>query len=107
MCSLCATIAILSSFHPRISAQLDFIYESLYDNDKAAFNRLYNDYFYRRNNQFWYGEAMKKLPKLVQATRMLVCAEDLGMVPDCVPWVMNELKILSLELAEYAKGSKR
>ena len=92
-------------FHPRISAQLDFIYESLYDNDKDAFNRLYNDYFYRRNNQFWYQEAMKKLPKLVQATRMLVCAEDLGMVPDCVPWVMNELKILSLELQSMPKDS--
>lgn len=92
-----------SVFHPRISAQLDFIYESLYDNDKAAFNRLYNDYFYRRNNQFWYQEAMKKLPKLVQATRMLVCAEDLGMVPDCVPWVMDELKILSLELQSMPK----
>ena len=90
-------------FHPRISAQLDFIYESLYDVDKAAFNRLYNDYFYRRNNQFWYQEAMKKLPKLVQATRMLVCAEDLGMVPDCVPWVMDELKILSLELQSMPK----
>lgn len=90
-------------FHPRISAQFDFIYESLYDNDKAAFNRLYNDYFYRRNNQFWYQEAMKKLPKLVQATRMLVCAEDLGMVPDCVPWVMDELKILSLELQSMPK----
>lgn len=90
-------------YHPRISAQFDFIFESLYDNDKAAFNRLYNDYFYRRNNQFWYEEAMKKLPKLVQATRMLVCAEDLGMVPDCVPWVMNDLKILSLELQSMPK----
>ncbi len=57
----------------------------------------------RRNNQFWYQEAMKKLPKLVQATRMLVCAEDLGMVPDCVPWVMDELKILSLELQSMPK----
>ena len=92
-----------NKFHPRISAQLDFTYEALYDCDKAVFNRLYNDYFYHRNNQFWYREAMKKLPKLVQATRMLVCAEDLGMVPDCVPWVMEELKILSLELQSMPK----
>ncbi len=90
-------------FHPRISVQFDFIYESLYDSDKAIFNRLYNDYFYRRNNQFWYFEAMKKLPRLVDATRMLVCAEDLGMVPDCVAWVMNELRILSLELQSMPK----
>jgi 4-alpha-glucanotransferase len=46
---------------------------------------------------------MKKLPKLVQATNMLVCAEDLGMVPDCVAWVMNELRILSLELQSMPK----
>ena len=90
-------------FHPRISAQFNFTYEALYDKDKAAFNRLYNDYFYRRNNQFWYREAMKKLPRLVEATRMLVCAEDLGMVPDCVPWVMHELKILSLEIQSMPK----
>ena len=92
-----------SKFHPRISAQFNFTYEALYDNDKTAFNRLYNDYFYRRNNQFWYDEAMKKLPVLVQATRMLVCAEDLGMVPDCVSWVMNELSVLSLEIQSMPK----
>ena len=92
-----------NKFHPRISVQFDFIFESLYDSDKAIFNRLYNDYYYRRNNQFWYREAMKKLPKLVNATRMLVCAEDLGMVPDCVPWVMNELRILSLEIQSMPK----
>lgn len=92
-----------SKYHPRIGVQLDFIYESLYDSDKAIFNRLYNDYYYRRNNQFWYSEAMKKLPRLTEATRMLVCAEDLGMVPDCVPWVMNELRILSLEIQSMPK----
>ena len=92
-----------NKFHPRISVQFDYIYESLYDSDKAVFNRLYNDYFYRRNNQFWYEEAKQKLPKLVNATRMLVCAEDLGMVPDCVAWLMNELRILSLELQSMPK----
>lgn len=90
-------------FHPRISVQFYFIYESLYDSDKFLFNKIYNDYYYRRNNQFWYREAMNKMPKLVEATRMLVCAEDLGMVPDCVSWVMNELKILSLELQSMPK----
>ena len=92
-----------NKFHPRISVQFDLIYESLYDSDKYIFNKIYNDYFYRRNNHFWYREAMNKLPKLVEATRMLVCAEDLGMVPDCVPWVMEELKILSLELQSMPK----
>lgn len=90
-------------FIPRISVQYDFIYEQLSDSDKEAFNRIYDDYYYRRNTHFWYREAMNKLPRLVEATRMLVCAEDLGMVPDCVPWVINDLRILSLELQSMPK----
>jgi 4-alpha-glucanotransferase len=93
-------------WHPRIAVQYQPAYEQLSDEQKSCFNRLYNDYFYHRNNQFWYQEAMKKLPRLTQATRMLVCAEDLGMVPDCVPWVMNELRILSLEIQSMPKESK-
>ena len=93
-------------WHPRIAVQYQHAYEELNDTEKFNFNRLYNDYFYRRNNQFWYQEAMKKLPRLTQATRMLVCAEDLGMVPDCVPWVMNDLRILSLEIQSMPKDDK-
>ena len=93
-------------WHPRIAVQFNEDYEKLSDEEKYNFNRLYNDYFYRRNNQFWYQEAMKKLPRLTQATRMLCCAEDLGMVPDCVPWVMNELRILSLEIQSMPKDDK-
>ena len=93
-------------WHPRIAVQFNEDYEKLNDDEKYNFNRLYNDYFYRRNNQFWYQEAMKKLPRLTQATRMLCCAEDLGMVPDCVPWVMNELRILSLEIQSMSKDDK-
>ena len=91
-------------WHPRIAVQYQQAYEQLDEEQKDKFNRLYNDYFYRRNNQFWYQEAMKKLPRLTQATRMLCCAEDLGMVPDCVPWVMNELRILSLEIQTMPKN---
>ena len=90
-------------WHPRISIQSKPAFQQLRDDEKACFNRLYNDYFYHRNNQYWYNEAMKKLPRLTQATRMLVCAEDLGMVPECVPWVMNELRILSLEIQSMPK----
>ena len=90
-------------WHPRISIQSKPAFQQLRDDEKACFNHLYNDYFYHRNNQYWYNEAMKKLPRLTQATRMLVCAEDLGMVPECVPWVMNELRILSLEIQSMPK----
>ena len=90
-------------FHPRISAQKTEAFQRLSNDEQQAFNALYEDYFYHRNNQFWYEEAMQKLPKLVKATRMLCCAEDLGMVPACVKWVMDELDILSLELESMPK----
>ncbi len=46
---------------------------------------------------------MKKLPVLIASTSMLVCGEDLGMIPECVPSVMNELQILSLEIERMPK----
>ena len=91
-------------YHPRISAQLDYTYTRLQGWEKEAFDRLYIDYFYRRHNQFWYEQCMHKLPALVGSTQMIVCGEDLGMVPDCVPWVMNQLQILSLEIQRMPKN---
>ena len=90
-------------WHPRINATKMEAFGYLSWDEQQRFWEMYNDYFYRRNNQFWYEEAMKKLPKLTQATRMLCCAEDLGMVPDCVSWVMNQLRILSLEIQAMPK----
>ncbi len=90
-------------YHPRISAQFTYIYRSLTDYERWCFDRLYNDFFYRRNNDFWYGKAMWKLPPLIDATDMLVCAEDLGMIPACVPAVMSALEILVLEIQRMPK----
>ena len=90
-------------YHPRISAQYTYIYRSLSDYERWCFNRLYNDFFYHRHNDFWYGKAMWKLPPLIDATDMLVCAEDLGMIPACVPPVIQNLEILSLEIQRMPK----
>ncbi len=90
-------------YHPRIAAQFTYQYRVLNDYEKWCFNRLYNDFFYHRHNEFWYGKAMWKLPPLLDATSMLTCAEDLGMIPDCVPAVMNQLEILSLEIQRMPK----
>ncbi len=90
-------------YHPRISAQFTYIYRALSDYERWCFDRLYNDFFYRRHNDFWYGKAMWKLPPLIDSTDMLVCAEDLGMIPACVPAVMEQLEILSLEIQRMPK----
>ena len=90
--------------HPRIAVQKESVFQTLTPQEQQAFNELYEDYYYHRHNDFWYAQAMKKLPALVQSTRMLVCAEDLGMVPACVKPVLDELKILSLEIQTMPKA---
>lgn len=90
-------------FHPRITAQFTYSYRYLDEQLKGAFNRLYDDFFYRRHNYFWREQAMKKLPVILSATTMMACGEDLGMVPDCVPSVMDQLQILSLEIQRMPK----
>ena len=91
-------------YHPRIGIQRDFIFRSLNEQEQNAFNRLYDQYYYHRHNEFWRQQAMKKLPQLTQSTCMLVCGEDLGMIPDCVSSVMNDLRILSLEIQRMPKN---
>ena len=90
-------------WHPRIGAQDTETYRSLDPHRRRAFNRLHDDFFYRRHNAFWRESAMSKLPSLLHATDMLACGEDLGMIPDCVASVMSELKILSLEIQRMPK----
>lgn len=65
---------------------------------------LYIDYFFRRQDGFWMQQGMQKLPALKRSTNMFICGEDLGMVPDCVPVVMKQLGIASLEIQRMPKS---
>ena len=94
-------------YHPRISAPLSSrAYFALDDGQKARYNLLYNDFFYHRNDTCWKESAYKKLPALLDATGMLACGEDLGMIPACVPETMADLNILSLEIQRMPKDPK-
>ncbi len=94
------------AFNPRISMQFTRSYQDLDGGTKEKLNQLYNDYFYHKQENFWREQAMAKLPAIVQATDMLVCGEDLGMVPDCVPGVMTELGLLGLNVQRMPKNPK-
>ena len=91
-------------FHPRIAAHSTYAYQALDPWQRDSFNRLYDDFFYRRHNQFWKDSALRKLPMLLSATQMLACGEDLGMIPDSVPETMRQLQILSLEIQRMPKS---
>ncbi len=95
------------AFNPRIAMQHTRSFQDLDDYTKSRLNELYNDYFYHRQENFWRNQAMEKLPAIVRATDMLVCGEDLGMVPDCVPGVMAELGLLGLNVQRMPKDPKK
>ncbi len=90
-------------FHPRINAPKIETFKNLSEPQQKAFLSLYEDFFYHRHNQFWYNEAMKKLPALTSSNLMICCGEDLGMIPECVPWLMHKENILSLEIQTMPK----
>lgn len=93
-------------YFPRNSFHATRSYQELDYFTRQKLDEIYIDYFYRRNEDFWRGRAMTKLPAIKSATNMLLCGEDLGMVPACVPSVMNELGILSLEVQRMPKDPK-
>ena len=92
-------------FHFRIAMEKTLSFENLIPHVQTRLMELYEDYFYHRQEALWFAEAMEKLPVLKSATHMMICGEDLGMVPHCVPRVMQQLGILSLEVQRMPKES--
>ena len=92
-------------YHPRIGVYNEPVFDALTNEEKDAFMRLYNNFFYQRHNFFWGAEATRRLIDVFGQTRMLCCAEDLGMLPDCVAPVLDSLRILTLEIQSMPKQS--
>jgi 4-alpha-glucanotransferase len=94
-----------SNFHFRIDMDKTLSFSYLDEHCKYVLKELYDDYFYKRQDKLWASEGRKKLNVLKNSTAMLVCGEDLGMIPASVPNVMKELGILSLEIQRMPKQS--
>ena len=91
------------AFHFRFNAADTISYAHLEDRLKHPLWELYVDYFFKRQDAIWKVEAMEKLPALKLATDMLICGEDLGLVPGCVPGIMKTLGFLSMEVQRMPK----
>ncbi len=90
-------------FHFRLAMENTLSFKNLDPQTQTKLKELYVDYFFRRQDDFWMKEAMQKLPALKRVTNMLICGEDLGMVPACVPVLMKQLGLLSLEIQRMPK----
>ena len=91
------------AYIPRIELQNTKAYQALNDDQKQAIDGIYEDFYFHSHNDFWKQKALEKLPALINATKMVACGEDLGMIPACVPEVMHELGIMSLEVQRMPK----
>lgn len=94
-------------FHPRINLMDTASFACLEGWVKEKLRFFYQDYFYRRQDDFWRQLGMIKLPVLKTASNMLICGEDLGMIPYCVPLVMEELCIVGLRIQRMPKEMDR
>lgn len=109
LCSLLVDVLFIKdkkkefSYHPRIEIFKTESFKRLDDSTKKILYEKYVDYFYNRQEGLWHEQAMIKLPALTKATNMLVFGEDLGMVPECVSGVMDELGILTLKIQRMPK----
>jgi 4-alpha-glucanotransferase len=94
---------VAGKYHFRFAMEQTASFKNLPPDQQIKLRELYIDYFFRRQDDFWQREAMQKLPALKRVTDMLVCGEDLGLVPACVPQVMRDLGLLSLEIQRMPK----
>jgi len=95
------------TFHFRLGMDRTHSFKTLVPEEQRKLKDLYLDYFFRRQEEFWRAIGFERLPAIRQVTNMLICGEDLGMVPKCVPDVMKQLGILGLEVQRMPKSSKQ
>ena len=91
------------NYHLRIGMHGTDSYKALPHHEQAILNRLFDDYFFKKQNVLWEEEGIKKLNALKRSTNMLICAEDLGMVPEMVESVLENLQMLALEVQRMPK----
>ena len=95
------------AYHFRIDMQHTVSFRNLPADQQQALDRLYVDYFYHRPNDLWYKTAQSKLDAIQQSSDMMICAEDLGMVPDMVEGVLDGRQMLSLQVQRMPKRASQ
>ena len=91
------------TYHPRVLAYRESVFEALSADERDAFLRLYNNYYSQRHSSFWSERGYRLLSELFSKTRMLLCADDHGIMPPCVGPVLDGLRILTLEIQQMPK----
>ncbi|KAF2072528.1 hypothetical protein CYY_006171 [Polysphondylium violaceum] len=105
--SLCKDVEDENRFYPRIEITKTSSFNELPDDLKSILHRLYISYYFERQEELWAQTALQRLPLIKKCTKMLVCGEDLGMVPKCVEPVLKDLGILGLRIQRMPSDSNK
>ena len=90
-------------YHFRISMQDTISFKHLSAHEQGLLNELYRQYFFEKQNELWFNVVQTKLDAIQKSSDMLICAEDLGMVPEMVEDVLKSREILALQVQRMPK----
>ncbi len=77
-------------------------YTGLPDHEKAAFEELVAE-LGDESERLWEEQGRRLLGFMRESSEMLPCAEDLGVIPNCVPRVLSDLGMLGLRIPRWAR----
>ncbi len=77
-------------------------FKSLTPGEKLQFESLLKE-AETASEKIWEKHGIELLTMMRETTDMLMCAEDLGVVPACVPKVLEELNVLSLKIERWTR----
>jgi 4-alpha-glucanotransferase len=97
-----AADAAVSAFLPAWYCETSTAFRSLSESEKSLLRKLAVR-SRAQSEEVWEKRGRELLAMLRDTTDMLVCAEDLGDVPACVPRVLSELSILGLRIERWSR----
>lgn len=103
---LCTEVLFIKhndNYYPRIRPDKTNIFNHIGRDNQALIENIHSDYFFHKNISLWRNVAKKRLSAIKSSSDILLCAEDLGMIPSCVPDVLSELNIMTLEIERMPK----
>lgn len=90
-------------FIPVYSRENSTAWKSLNQDEKQKLNELFSK-LGEKENALWKENALSSLTPIVNATKMIPCAEDLGANIPCMSEVLGKLNILSLKVVRWTRN---
>ncbi len=92
------------SYHPRVDIEYTTSFQALDSVSQKTVLTVFDHYYLERQEELWKERGEEVLKLMQKHTRMLIYAEDIGVIPRCVAEVLRELKIPNLHVQRMPKS---